>query len=97
VILIIAGAIKHFGRGLGSRIKTQKTLGLMYWFLVLSFVNFFSNNNNSYFPLIASVIPVSILLGDYFYNIRQLKISNTLFFLLLASGALLFLMKLNIF
>jgi hypothetical protein len=96
IILLIAGAIKHFSRGLGSKIKTQKNLGLMYWFLLLSLVNFFSRNNSAYFPLVASVIPISILLGDYFYYIKQLKVSNTLFFVLLAAGTLLFLMNLNI-
>lgn len=96
LILILLGAGKHFSRGLGGKIKTQKNLGLMYWLLLLSLINFFSKNNNSYFPLIASIIPMSVLLSDYFYNIKQLKISNTLLFLLLASGALLFLMNLNL-
>ncbi len=94
LILLLLGAGKHFTKGLGGKIKTQKNLGLMYWLLLLSIVNFFSKNNNSYFPLIASVIPISVLLSDYFYNIKQLKIANTLLFLLLASGALLFLMNL---
>ena len=96
LILLLLGAGKHFTRGLGGKIKTQKNLGLMYWLLLLSMINFFSKNNTSYFPLIASVIPISVLLSDYFYNIKQLKVSNTLLFLLLASGALLFLMNLNL-
>ena len=96
LLLILFGIGKHFTNGLGGKIKTQKNLGLMYWLLLLSLINFFSKNNNSYFPLIASIIPISVLLSDYFYNIKQLKISNTLFFLLLASGALLFLMNLNL-
>lgn len=96
LILLLLGAGKHFTRGLGGKIKTQKNLGLMYWLLLLSLVNFFSKNNSSYFPLVASVIPISVLMSDYFYNIKQLKVSNTLLFLLLASGALLFLMNLNL-
>ncbi len=96
LILFFMGIGKHFRKGLGGKIKTQKNLGLMYWLLLLSVVNFFSKNNTSYFPLIASIIPLSVLLSDYFYNIKQLKVSNTLFFLLLASGALLFLMNLNL-
>jgi hypothetical protein len=95
IILLALGTGKHFTKGLGGKIVTQKNLGLMYWLLVLSLVNFFSKNNTSYFPVIASVIPISVLLSDYFYQIRQLKIANTLLFLLLASGALLFLMRLN--
>ena len=95
ILLILCGG-KHFTKGLGGKIKTQKNLGLMYWLLLLSLVNFFSKNNTSYFPLIASVIPMSVLLSDYFYNIKQLKIANTLLFLLLATGALLFLMNLNL-
>ena len=96
LILLILGVGKHFGKGLGGKIKTQKNLGLMYWLFILSLINFFSKNNTFYFPLIASIIPLSILLADYFYHIRQLKIANTLLFLLLASGALLFLMHLNL-
>lgn len=96
MILLLLGAGKHFTKGLGGKIKTQKNLGLMYWLFLLSIVNFFSKNNTSYLPLIASVIPMSVLLSDYFYNIKQLKIANTLLFLLLASGALLFLLNLNL-
>lgn len=96
IILLVLGAGKHFSKGLGGKIKTQKNLGLMYWLFLLSMINFFSKNNTSYFPLIASVIPMSVLLSDYFYNIKQLKIANTLLFLLLATGALLFLMNLNV-
>lgn len=96
IILLVLGAGKHFTKGLGGKIKTQKNLGLMYWLFLLSIVNFFSKDNTSYFPLIASVIPISVLLSDYFYNIKQLKVSNTLLFLLLASGSLLFLMNLNV-
>lgn len=96
LILIFLTIGKHLTKGLGSKIKTQKNLGIIYWFLFLSLVNFFSKNNNYYFPLIASVIPISILLSDYFYNIKQLKVANTLFFLLLASSSFLFLMKLSV-
>lgn len=95
IILILLSLGKHLSRGLGTRIKTQKNIGIIYWFMAFSIINFFSKNNNYYFPIIASVIPISILLSDYFYNIRQLKVANTLFFLLLASSVLLFLMKLN--
>lgn len=97
IILLLLTIAKHITRGLGSRIKTQKNLGLMYWLLFLSVINFFAKDNSYYFPLIASVIPISILLSDYFYNIKQLKVANTLFFLLIVSSALLLLMKLNVF
>jgi hypothetical protein len=95
VLLLLLGIAKHLSSGLGSKIKTQKNMGLIYWFLVLSIVNFFAKNNNFYFPTIASIIPISVLFGDYFYNVKQLKVSNTLFFFLLAGGSLLILMRLN--
>ncbi len=96
VILLLLTIAKHLSAGLGSKIKTQKTMGLIYWFLLFSVVNFFAKNNNFYFPTIASIIPISVLFGDYFYNIRQLKVANTLFFFLLAGGSLLILMHLNV-
>jgi len=95
-ILLGLAIFKYISGGAGGTIKTQKTMSLVYWFLVLSVINFFSKNNSSFFPVIASVIPLSILLGDYFFNIKQLKIANTLFFFLLASGAVLFLMQFNV-
>ncbi len=97
ILLLVLGLFKHFANGLGSKIKTQKNFGIIYWLMFLSLINFISKNNNFYFPLfplIASIIPISILLSDYFYNIKQLKIANTLFFLLLASGSFLFLSEL---
>lgn len=96
LILLFVGIGKHLTKGLGSKIKTQKNLSIVYWFMALSLVNFFSKNNNYYFPLIASIIPISILLSDYFFHIKQLKVANTLFFLLLASGSFLFLLKLDL-
>jgi hypothetical protein len=95
VILVLLMIFKHASQGLGSKIKTQKGLGILYWFLLLSFINFFSQKNDYYFPLLASIIPLSILLSDYFFHIRQLKIANTLFFLLLACGSILVFMKLG--
>ncbi len=71
-------------------------MNLVYWFMGLSVINFFSKDNSPFFPVIASAIPLSILLGDYFFNIKQLKIANTLFFFLLATGAVLFLMRFNV-
>lgn len=97
ILLLLLTVGKHTTRGLGSRIKTQKNLGLMYWLLFLSVINFFAKDNSYYFPLIASVIPISILLSDYFYNIKQLKVANTLFFLLVAANCLILVMKLNRF
>jgi hypothetical protein len=96
VILLLLTVLKHFSQGLGSKIKTQKGMGIVYWFLLLSCIDFFSQNNDLYFPLAASVIPLSILFGDYFYNIKQLKIANTLFFILIATGSLLILMRLGV-
>jgi hypothetical protein len=96
IILIILTILKHLSQGLGSKIKTQKGLGIIYWFLLLSLVNFFAQRNYHYFPLVGSIIPLSILFSDYFYNIKQLKIANTLFFILLAAGSLLIFMKLGV-
>lgn len=96
-IFIILCTATHFLKGFGGKVKTQKAMSIIYWFLFLSFINFFSKNNDHYFPTSASIIPLSILFSDYFYNIKQLKISNTLFFLLLASGSVLILMRFNVF
>lgn len=96
-ILLIIVVFNHLKNGLGSKVKTQKLTGLMYWFLVLSFINFFSKNNDYYFPALASVIPLCILFGNYFYEIKQLKIANTLFFILMAAGSILVLMRLGVF
>lgn len=95
LLLLLLTAAKHLTRGLGTRIKTQKNLGIMYWLLLLSVINFFAKDNSYYFPLIASIIPISILLGDYFYNIKQLKAANALFVLLLAASFFMLAMKLN--
>jgi len=95
-VILVVVILHHLSKGLGAKIKTQKAMGLMYWFLLLSLINFFSIGNNPFFPFIASVIPISILFGDYFFSIRQLKIANTIFFLLLAAGSLLFLVHLNV-
>lgn len=97
IILLIFVVLRHSAVGFGSKIKTQKTTAITYWMIVLTLINFFSKNNNYYFPLIASVIPLSLLLGEYFFSIKKLKVANTLLFLLMTVGSLLFLVKLGAF
>lgn len=81
--------INYVSKGFGNKIKTTKTKYILMWFLFISFFLGFYNQKNELFFL-PSIIPLSIIIGDYLGEIKQLKIANTLLFLIISSFLVVF-------
>lgn len=94
LLLFILALAAYLGKGFGSRIKTQKARYVLLWMALLMGINIFGNDSD--FVFITCSIPLSILVGDYLSELRQLKIANTLLFLLLAGYGIIYLHKLSI-
>lgn len=84
ILLLVFALFHYFNKGFGSKVKTQKTKYIMLWLLGLCvFMAFFEQLPDML--LLSSMIPLSILLGDYIAEIKQLKIANTLLVLFMAT------------
>ncbi len=84
ILLFVFALFHYFGKGFGAKVKTQKTKFIMIWLLGFCVLMVFFEQLPD-MVLLSSIIPLSILLGDYISEIRQLKIANT--FLVLFMGA----------
>lgn len=94
IILVVLTLVSYVSKGFGPKVKTQKTKYILLWLFVLLSINIFIGNDSD-FIFIANTIPLSILLADYLAEMKQLKIANTLLFLLLGGIAVIYLHKLS--
>ncbi|MES2512705.1 MAG: DUF6427 family protein [Bacteroidota bacterium] len=86
IITFIFAIINYLGKGFGGKVKTQKTKYVLLWMLLLSVIIIFFEQVSDMI-LLPCIIPLSIFIGDYLAEIKQLKIANTL--LVLFMGAFL--------
>jgi hypothetical protein len=94
--LAIVFAITHYvGKGFGGKVKTQKTKYILIWMLFLSLLLLFFEQQSDMI-LLPCIIPISIIIGDYLSEIKQLKIANTLLFLIICSFLVIYLHALGI-
>jgi len=95
-ILLFAFALFHyFGKGFGSKVKTQKTKYIMFWMLGLCVLMAFFEQLPDML-LLSCIIPLSVILGDYIAEIKQLKIANTLLVLFMGTFVVVYFYALGI-
>lgn len=89
VIVLFLAIFHYFNKGLGNKIKTVKIKYVILWMLLLSIVLMF-NKQTSDMVFLPSIIPLSIIIGDYLSEIKKLKIANTLLLLLIGGFLLIY-------
>ena len=95
ILLFVFALFQNMSKGFGNKVKTKKTKLILLWMLtVCVLLCFFKQNDN--FILIPCMIPLSILIGDYLAEVRQLKVSNTLLTLCLGAFILVYFHTLGI-
>ena len=82
-------------KGFGGKVKTQKTKYVLLWMLVLCLLMVFFEQVSDMI-LLSCIIPLSIFIGDYLSEIKQLKIANTLLVFFVASFSIIFLHALGV-
>ena len=82
VFIIVLSIFHYVSKGFGNKIKTIKIKYVIIWLLFLSLIILFYKQTTDMI-LLPCIIPLSIIMGDYLSEIKQLKIANTLLFLLL--------------
>ncbi len=84
MILVIFSFFIYLTKGIGGKVKTQKSKYVLIWmfFFCLS-IPFLEQTTEMI--LLPCIVPISILLGDYFFGIKKVKITSTLLILLIGS------------
>jgi len=98
VLFLLVGfsLFNYLNKGFGTKIKTQKTKYILIWMLGLSvWITLFGSSAESL--LLPCSIPVSLIVGDYLSEIKQLKIANTLLILFIGGFTLVFLHLLGVY
>ncbi|MBK9282840.1 MAG: hypothetical protein IPM51_00810 [Sphingobacteriaceae bacterium] len=96
VLLFIAALFKMFSFGLGNTVKKQKAKTIFLWFTLFNIFGILSGGMNSSELILIFSIPFAFILGDFFYSIKQTKISNTLLTLLFICILIVYLASYNL-
>ena len=95
ILLFVFAIFHYFNKGFGSKVKTQKTKYIMLWLLGFCVLMAFFEQLPDML-LLSSIIPLSVILGDYMAEIRQLKIANTLLVLFMGTFVVVYFYALGI-
>ncbi len=76
--------IRYLSKGFGSKVKTQKTKYVLLWMLLFCIIIMLFEQISDMI-LLPCIIPLSIFIGDYLAEIKQLKIANTLLIIILGA------------
>lgn len=90
ILSMLFSLFSYLRKGFGSKVKTQKFKYILLWMLLFSLMNTVLDSNYD-FIFVAATIPLSIIIGDYLAEIKQMKISNTILFLLIAGYLIIYL------
>ena len=89
VFILILAIFHYVNKGFGNKIKTVKIKYVILWLLFLSLIIVFYRQTTD-MTLLPCIIPLSIIIGDYLSDIKQLKIANTLLFLFLCGFVIVY-------
>lgn len=96
VFVFVLALVFYLTKGFGNKIKTTKAKFILLWILIASIVciAYTKQTDMIFLPFIISL---SVLLGDYLAEIKQLKIANTLLFLIIAGFLIIYTHALGFF
>jgi hypothetical protein len=89
IFILILSIFHYASKGFGNKIKTVKIKYVILWLLFLSLIIVFYRQTTDLI-LLPCIIPLSIIMGDYLSEIKQLKIANTLLFLFLCGFVIIY-------
>jgi hypothetical protein len=95
VITFIFAIVHYLGKGFGGKVKTQKTKYVLLWMLLFSAIIVFFEQVSDMI-LLPCIIPLSIFIGDYLAEIKQLKVANTLLVLFIGGFLIIYFHELGI-
>jgi hypothetical protein len=90
-LLLVIAFFHSLVNGFGNTVKKQRTKSILLWFLFFSTFGFFSGGANSSTIILTYAFPLSFFIGELLFNIRQVKIANTILALLMFCIIIVFL------
>ncbi|HQQ94996.1 MAG TPA: DUF6427 family protein [Bacteroidia bacterium] len=95
-VLLLLSLFNNFRYGFGNTVKKQRAKSVFLWMLFFDLFGFFAAGSNSSGILSLYAVPLCFLTGDFFFSIRQTKVSNTLLSLLILCVVLVVMGKLGL-
>lgn len=89
--LLIFSILTNLLKGFGNTVKKQRCKFILLWILFFSSFGFFSGGSNSSSIILTFAFPLSFFIGDFLYQLKDIKITNTILTIFLLSIALIFL------
>jgi len=89
--LLVISFFYSLVNGFGNTVKKQKTKTILLWFLFFSTFGFFSGGANSSNIILVYAFPLSFFIGDFLFNLKQIKIANTILAILIFCVVIVFL------
>lgn len=94
-LTFVFGLFHYFSKGFGGKVKTKKTKYVLLWMLVFCLLMVFFEQVSDMI-LLPCIIPLSVFIGDYLSEIKQLKIANTILVLFLGCFSIIYLHALGV-
>lgn len=95
ILTFVFALLNYFAKGFGGKVKTQKTKYVLLWMLLLSLLMVFFEQVSDML-LLPCIIPLSIFIGDYLAEIKQLKIANTILVIFIGGFSIIYLHALGV-
>lgn len=90
-VLLLISIFYNLLNGFGNTVKKQRAKSILLWFIFFALFGFFSAGANSSNIILTYAFPLSFFIGDFFYSLKQTKITNTLITFLLFCVVIVFL------
>jgi hypothetical protein len=88
-LTLVFALFHYFAKGFGGKVKTQKTKYVLLWMLLFCLIMVFFEQVSDMI-LLPCIIPLSIFIGDYLSELKQLKIANTLLVLFIGGFVIIY-------
>ncbi len=77
-LLLIISIFYNLMNGFGNTVKKQKAKSILLWFIFFALFGFFSAGANSSNIILTYAFPLAFFIGDFLFNLKQIKITNTI-------------------
>ena len=95
ILLLLLSILQPLLRGFGNTVKKQRSKWILLWLLFFLIPAFFAGGHTNAGIILTYALPLSFLIGDFLFQIKQIKITNTLLSILMLSAVIVFLGKLG--
>lgn len=96
VILFVVSILFSITQGFGNTVKRQRAKSVLLWLSFFSLFAVFSGGATTSSVLLCYILPLSFFIGDFLFQLKQQKITNTLIAILLLCSALVILAEFSV-